>query len=166
MVDRRRFTFGGLLLAVAPVAHADPAPPQMAPQTPPPPPHRFDAVYALAHQDGQLAVTLAVVNLEPEPVSLLVRMGTRLGPRLRVTVDGVELDQPEAAATAFSRLGPIPSYEVIAASGAPGEELSIGTYRFRCPARPASVELRLWVATDLGTVELPPRRLSLEPKAA
>lgn len=164
MLDRRKFTFGMLLGAAASASTAASAnPEQKAPQA-----ERFRARYAATSAGKTVEITLALVNLSSEPVSVVSRRGSQPGAGLSVARVGapdgeqlapiINVDRKELV----SRIGPRPIFETLAA----GAEMSFGPYQFASPeGAPEEIVISSWVeVAPYETVEIPPQTIRLSGK--
>jgi hypothetical protein len=165
MLDRRRFSFGALLVAAAAPAVAS-ASSKAIPEVAEGP--RLGARYGVSQKGDTVEVTLTLVNQASTPVSVVWRYGSRLGPAVSVHRVGapegenlaevVKLDRKEM----MSRMGPRPQYLSLAAAGSPASEAEVGTYRFTAPEGPAGeIEIQVTVSTEGDIVELPLERVTV-----
>lgn len=174
MLDRRNFTFGmllGLGTAAAGTAHAgSPAYqtaaqtliPEASPEAAMPP---LSVRYVVAQQGKTLEVRMFLTNTSSEPVSFVMKRGSRPGPWLVAQRVGapegeqlaeiIELDRKEL----ISRIGPRPQYQALAA----GSETEVGVYRFETPEGRVG-QVVLTATVDLASFEsvtLPPQVLKV-----
>lgn len=176
MLDRRRFTFGALLAAVAaPAVARQPLGEVQAAAAPTEPPSEplLRPRFEVSQRGDELVIHLTLANRAPEPLSVLAKLGSRLGPQLSVHRIGapegellaevVKIDRTELV----SRVGPRPTYVTLAAAGeGAGAELDVGTYRFHAPEGPVGeVEVTLIVPSGSGALPYPPQRLVVGGKA-
>lgn len=165
MLDRRQFTFAGLVALVSGTAAASdglPIPELGAPGPTPTSGATLVPVYAPKRKGNELQIDLVLRNTGTAPIDFLVRIGSRPGPALTVTLaDGTALEEivELGRRDMMSRIGPLPQFAPLAA----GESIPAGTFRFRWLAsRPdAPFDVAAEISTSETVLALPAQRLSL-----
>lgn len=134
----RSLTFASLLFAAAPeLAHAQipemntaPSGLQVAPS------------FEITVKGDVLTAKLTLFNTGDRATDVLVARGSSPGTHVTATIDGDSLERqfdPSEERETFSRMGPMPRYETVAAKG----QVNGGTYRFKLPKGAAGKALTL-----------------------
>jgi hypothetical protein len=160
MLDRRRFTFGALLVAAAGPAVARAEEP-VAP--------RLGARWEAGQRRDVLEVKLTLQNLGPDALPYVAKYGSRLGPWLQARRVGAPEGEELAAITVVdrrelvSRMGPRPEWATLAAAGSAGDTVEVGVYRFAAPEGPlGEVEVQGNVEIQPGpAIQLPWTRIAV-----
>ena len=163
MLDRRQFTFAGLVALVSGSAAASDVQsiPEVGATSGPGAAAAIVPVYAPKRKGDELQIDLVLRNIGRAPVDVLLAIGSRPGPQLTVTLaDGSVLEEivEVGRRDMMSRIGPLPQFAPIAA----GESTPAGTFRYRFPSsRPdAGFDVVAEVSTSDTVLTLPVQRLN------
>jgi hypothetical protein len=133
LLDRRRFTFGSLLLLVSgAAAAASDVSSEVAPEAPPGPVLAPSWSIVRVPDSRRIFVFLTLHNDGPEPIEVLTARGRNPATRVTAEIAGRRLHRVVEIERSLlePRIGPLPRYRTVAAGGM----LAVGPYGFELPS--------------------------------